>query len=134
MKQPANPPAAAARLRRHGPNLPEAALRVHAEQVTRALTEQRDRWRHGFTRRQVIAGAGAVGVASLAMQLTTTRVAFGDPATTTRALIVIFLRGGMDGLSVVVPANDRYLMKARPGIAVPTGALLPGDASFGLHP
>src|SRR5690349_674881 len=42
----------------------------------------------------------------LGSQLVTTRVAFGDPATTNRALIAIFLRGGMDGLSVVVPAGD----------------------------
>jgi uncharacterized protein (DUF1501 family) len=121
-------------LRRHGPTLPEAAIRVHASRVTAQLAEQRDRWRHGFTRRRVLAGAGAVGVASLAAQLTTTRVAFGDPETTKRTLVVVFLRGGMDGLSVVVPAGDPNLAKARRTIAVPAGALLAGDGRFGLHP
>ena len=48
--------------------------------------------------------------------------------------MVVFLRGGMDGLSVVVPAGDPDLLAARPNIAVPAGALLPFDTGFGLHP
>ncbi|HEY2948590.1 MAG TPA: DUF1501 domain-containing protein [Micromonosporaceae bacterium] len=123
-----------AELRRHGPTAGDAAIRVHADRVAAGLAAQRDRWRHGFTRRRVLAGAGAVGVASLATQLITTRVAFGDPATTKRTLVVVFLRGGMDGLSVAVPAGDPDLAKARPTIGVPAGALLPGDDRFGLHP
>jgi uncharacterized protein (DUF1501 family) len=121
-------------LRRHGPNLPEAAIRMQAEAVAGSLAEQRDRWRYGFTRRRVIAGAGAVGVASLANQIVTTRVAFGAPSTTTRTLVVVFLRGGMDGLSVVVPRGDRNYLNARGGIAVQPGALIAGDSRFGLHP
>jgi uncharacterized protein (DUF1501 family) len=133
---PAGPvrPRSADELRRHGPNLAEAALRVQAETVTADLAAQRDRWRYGFTRRRVIAGAGAVGVASLAGQLATTRVAFGAPETTNRALVVVFLRGGLDGLSVVVPRGDRNYLNARRNVAVPDGALLPGDNRFGLHP
>jgi len=121
-------------LLRYGPNLPEAALRVHAEAVTGALATQRDRWRKGFTRRTVLAGAGAVGCAALGTQLVTTRVAFGDPATTKRTLVVVFMRGGMDGLSVVVPAGDPNLVRARPNIVVPAAALLPAGRGFGLHP
>ena len=127
-------PRTAAELARFGPTLPEAAIRVQAEAVAADLAAQRDAWRKGFTRRRVLAGAGAVGVASLANQLTTTRVAFGAPATTKRTLVVVFLRGGMDGLSVVVPRDDRNYLDARRGIAVPTGALVAGDARFGLHP
>jgi uncharacterized protein (DUF1501 family) len=121
-------------LARLGPNLAEATVRVHAETVAVDLAQQRDSWRRGFTRRRVLAGAGAVGCAALGTQLVTTRVAFADPATTTRTLVVVFMRGGMDGLSVIVPANDANLRRARPGIAVPTAALLPGDSRFGLHP
>ena len=121
-------------LLRHGPNEAEAAVRVQAEAVTAALTEQKDRWRYGFTRRRVLAGAGAVGVASLASQIATTRVAFGAPSTTKRTLVVVFLRGGMDGLSVVVPRGDRNYLDARGGIAIQPGALLAGDSRFGLHP
>ncbi|HET6211781.1 MAG TPA: DUF1501 domain-containing protein [Micromonosporaceae bacterium] len=116
------------------PSTVDDAVRRQAEQVTGALAEQRDRWRRGFTRRRVIAGAGAVGVAALGAQLATTRVAFGDPATDKRSLVVVFLRGGMDGLSVIVPAFDGNLYRARRNIAVPAGTLLAGDRGFGLHP
>ena len=121
-------------LRRHGPNLPEAALRVAADQVTTHLASEKARWDKGFTRRRVIAGAGAVGVAALGTQIVTTRYSFADPATNTRTLVVVFLRGGMDGLSVVVPTADANLLKARPSIGIQAAALLPGDSRFGLHP
>ncbi len=134
MIDPQKQPRTGAELLRHGPNAAEAAVRLQAEEVASTLAAQRDRWRKGFTRRRVIAGAGAVGVAALGTQLGTTRVAFGDPATTKRTLVVIFLRGGMDGLSVVVPASDPNYYRARPGIAVPASALLPAGRGFGLHP
>jgi len=121
-------------LRRHGPNTAEAAVRVQAEAVTADLARQRDQWRKGFTRRRVLAGAGAVGCAALGTQLVTTKYAFAAPGSTNRTLVVVFMRGGMDGLSVVVPANDANLLRARPGIGVPSAALLPGDSRFGLHP
>src|SRR5262245_53146901 len=133
MTSPADTTGRAA-IRRHGPNAFEAALRVHAEDVTTRLSAQRDRWRRGFTRRRVLTATGGLGVAALGAQLATTRVAFADPATTTRTLVVVFLRGGMDGLSVLVPAKESGLYRARPNIAVPAAALLPGDSRFGLHP
>jgi uncharacterized protein (DUF1501 family) len=40
----------------------------------------------------------------------------------------------MDGLSVVVPAGDANLRRARPNLVVEAGALLPADSRFGLHP
>src|SRR5258705_5249941 len=121
-------------LRRYGPNPAEAVIRLGAEQVAADLAAAKERWHRGFTRRRVIAGAGAVGVAALGSQLVTARYAFADPATNTRTLIVVFMRGGMDGLSVIVPANDPNLRKARPKIGIPMEALLPGDSRFGLHP
>jgi uncharacterized protein (DUF1501 family) len=123
-------------LLRHGPNLPEAAIRLHAQQVRVDLTREKDKWRNGFTRRRVIAGAGAVGVAALGSQLVTSRYAFAAPAAAadTRTLVVVFLRGGMDGLSVIVPAGDSNLRRARPNIGVEAAALLPLDSRFGMHP
>lgn len=120
-------------LSRHGPTPAEAALRRQAERVREALAGQRDAWRAGFTRRRVLGGLGGMGVAALGSQLVTTRVAFGQ-AGSGNTLVVIFLRGGVDGLSVVVPRGDAALREARPGIAVPDGALLAGDDRFGLHP
>lgn len=49
-------------------------------------------------------------------------------------LVVVFLRGGTDGLSAVVPAGDPGYYANRPGIAVPAEATLPLDTMFGLHP
>ena len=127
-------PRTADELRRHGPTLADAAVRVHAEQVGADLVAQRERWRHGFTRRRALFGVAGAGIAALGTQLVTTRVAFADPATTNRALVVVFLRGGMDGLSVVQPANDANLRAARPTITIPAAALLPAGRGFGLNP
>ena len=49
-------------------------------------------------------------------------------------MVVISLRGGIDGLGVVVPHGDPAYYKARPSTAVAAGALLCKDAMFGLHP
>jgi uncharacterized protein (DUF1501 family) len=120
-------------LARLGPNLPEATLRARAARVQADRAARDDAWRGGFTRRRFLAGAGAVGVASLGTQLVTTRASFGaDSGTGT--LVVVFLRGGMDGLSVVVPADDQHLVAARPDISIPGRELLPLDRGFGLHP
>jgi uncharacterized protein (DUF1501 family) len=100
-----------------------------------ALQVQQEQWKGGFTRRRVVAGLGAVGVAALGSQLVTTKVAFAaTPAVDTRTLVVVFLRGGMDGLSLVVPAFDADYYKARPTIGVPQSKLLAGHRGFGLHP
>lgn len=55
-----------------------------------------------------------------------------------RRLVVVFLRGAVDGLNVVVPwADDRYY-EARPSIAIPkpgqVGGVTDLDGYFGLHP
>ncbi|HEY3142342.1 MAG TPA: hypothetical protein VGJ86_14485, partial [Acidimicrobiales bacterium] len=108
-------------------------IRDAAEQVQAERDHRRDLWRHGFTRRRFVAGLGMTGVASLGAQLVTTRVSYAaDSGSGT--LIVIFLRGGLDGLSVVVPADDPDLLAARPKIAVRGASLLPLDRGFGLHP
>ncbi len=53
-------------------------------------------------------------------------------------LIVIFLRGAVDGLNVVVPYKDDRYYQVRPGIAIPKagndGGVLDLDGYFGLHP
>jgi uncharacterized protein (DUF1501 family) len=112
----------------------EAALRARAETVQDDRRQRAADWSRGFTRRRLLAGAGFAGVAAVGSQLVTTRVSFGDPAQTRGTLVVVFLRGGMDGLSVVVPADDPHLLAARPTIAVRAGSLLPLDRGFGLHP
>ncbi len=55
--------------------------------------------------------------------------ASGDPR-----LLVVVLRGGMDGLSVVVPHGDKHYAGARGSLAIPRSELLDVDGFFGLHP
>lgn len=61
------------------------------------------------------------------------------PATERRKLVVVMLRGAIDGLSVVAPHADPAYYQARSTIALAVpgsgeGSLLPLDARFGLHP
>lgn len=51
-----------------------------------------------------------------------------------RILIVLSMRGAVDGMSLVVPHGDPVYYQARPRIAVPSDRLLVPDAMFGLHP
>ncbi|CDM95853.1 MAG: DUF1501 domain-containing protein [Limnospira sp. PMC 1291.21] len=55
-----------------------------------------------------------------------------------KRLIVLFLRGGIDGLNVVVPYGDSDYYQARPAIAIPRpqqeGGAIKLDQHFGLHP
>ncbi|PWT94577.1 MAG: hypothetical protein C5B53_12800 [Candidatus Melainabacteria bacterium] len=55
-----------------------------------------------------------------------------------KRLIVILLRGGMDGLNVVVPYGDPNYYELRPTIAVPRPGnelgVIDLDGHFGLHP
>jgi uncharacterized protein (DUF1501 family) len=56
----------------------------------------------------------------------------------TKRLIVVFLRGAVDGLSVVIPHQETDYYQARPTIAVPypheTDGAIDLDGFFGLHP
>jgi uncharacterized protein (DUF1501 family) len=55
-----------------------------------------------------------------------------------KRLIVIFLRGAVDGLNVVVPYRETAYYDARPTIAIPqpgqNGGAIDLDGQFGLHP
>jgi uncharacterized protein (DUF1501 family) len=64
---------------------------------------------------------------------TITTALLAAPGTSTRFLLV-FLRGGYDAASLLVPTASSFYYEARPNIAVPREALLPLDADWGLHP
>jgi len=54
-------------------------------------------------------------------------------------LVLVFLRGAYDGLSMLVPHGDPHYVAIRPNIAIPKPdgtlkAALPLDDTFGLHP
>lgn len=80
-----------------------------------------------------LTGVAAVGATMLP------RLAFASGASGTRdTLVVVFLRGGMDGLNVVVPHADADYYRIRPAIAIPRPGSPSGaidlDGRFGLHP
>jgi uncharacterized protein (DUF1501 family) len=56
-----------------------------------------------------------------------------------KVLVVVFQRGGMDGLNVVVPFKDRVYYQLRPSIAIAEpasggGRAIDLDGFYGLHP
>jgi uncharacterized protein (DUF1501 family) len=90
----------------------------------------------GLSRRRFLAGMTATSGAAVAASV------FGDAfrqasfgrAVGNNVLVVISLRGGVDGMGMVVPHGDPAYYTARPTIGIPPTALWGADAMFGLHP
>ncbi|MBI5092708.1 MAG: DUF1501 domain-containing protein [Candidatus Hydrogenedentes bacterium] len=57
----------------------------------------------------------------------------GDPDQP-HTLVVVFLRGGADGLNMVAPVEDDAYYRLRPRIAIPKDQALPLDGFFRLNP
>jgi uncharacterized protein (DUF1501 family) len=53
----------------------------------------------------------------------------GDPR-----LLIVVLRGGMDGINTVVPFGDSHYVSMRGDIAIPRASTIRLDSFFGLHP
>ena len=90
---------------------------------------------YGVTRRNVLKSAGLIGMAGVSTAMfgdVLTSTAYG--ATTGNILVVLSLRGGADGMSMMVPHAESAYYSARPNIAVKKETLLAPDATFGLHP
>jgi len=58
----------------------------------------------------------------------------GTHLTGEEALVVVFLRGGADGLTLVPPVGDDAYHRLRPRLRVSARDALPLDGFFGLHP
>ncbi len=80
-----------------------------------------------LTRRTLLTAAGTLLFA-----------APGAAAERKKTLVCIFLRGGVDSLSIVVPHGERAYYDERPTIAIAaprrSGGAIALDARFGLHP
>src|SRR5579885_3727961 len=62
-------------------------------------------------------------------------IAQASPAPQNHArLVVIFLRGAVDGLNVVPPHGEPAYFQARPAIAPARASIIDLDGRFGLHP
>jgi len=118
---------------RLGPTYADGLLRAHAARVEADRTDRDEQWSGGFTRRRFLAGAGMAGVATLGSQLVTARASYGQSAGE-GTVIVVFMRGGADGLGILVPVDDPHLIEKRPDIGLRGSTLLPLERGFGLHP
>ncbi|HEY9721572.1 MAG TPA: DUF1501 domain-containing protein [Oscillatoriaceae cyanobacterium] len=90
-----------------------------------------------MNRREFLKTAATLGLFTV-IPLGTGGWAVGGPGPARKRLIVLFLRGAVDGLSVVVPHFESAYYDARPTIAIPrpggTDGVLDLDGRFGLHP
>ena len=64
---------------------------------------------------------------------------FAAPAAGSSRLLLVFLRGGYDAASLLVPTASSFYREVRPNIAIPRAAdgvrgALPLNADWGLHP
>lgn len=96
-----------------------------------------------LTRRHFLQSSGAL---ALYLGVSPTRAiaapfTLGTPVTVAKrkTLVVIFLRGGVDGLNLLVPHADPNYRTLRPTIAIPgptaaQGGCLDLDGFYGLHP
>ena len=83
-------------------------------------------------RRTLLKSLAALPTAALAGQL------WAAPASKTR-LLFVFMRGGYDATSLLVPISSQYYYQVRPNIAIPRpgtdlNTALPIDSDWGLHP
>jgi uncharacterized protein (DUF1501 family) len=88
----------------------------------------------GVSRRTVLKAAALGGAITLGSSLVPVQAAFGAAATPTDTLVVLFLRGGADWLSMVAPLGDPNYAKARPTIGLQAAGSAALDPMFGLHP
>jgi len=90
----------------------------------------------GLSRRRFMAGmaaAGTTGVATTMFGDAVRQASFGNVGGG-NVLVVISLRGGIDGLGMVVPHGDPAYYAARRTLALPAASLVAKDPMFGLHP
>jgi uncharacterized protein (DUF1501 family) len=84
-----------------------------------------------ITRRQFLTRTGlTVGSFLLPGGVLDARAAV-DPS---KVLVTVFLKGGADGLNLVIPAGDPNYYDARPHVSIPEGDEIPLDGFFAAHP
>lgn len=90
----------------------------------------------GLSRRRFLQAVGVLGAAAVTPAALSCQAAYASTGSWAGpVLVVLSLRGGVDGLSVVAPIGDPDYARLRPTIAVPASrALATGDRRFGLHP
>ncbi len=85
--------------------------------------------RRFFLRNGALAVAGTAALPGFLV-----RSAMAETRATKQRLVVVFQRGAVDGLNVVVPYREKAYYTMRPGIAIPQLQVADLDGFFGLHP
>lgn len=120
-----------------GPDAPTQASRLAKAPVSDlsedlAVLGAGGRSRMTFSRRLALKGGMAAVGALLAPSLLP-RYAMSASAAERGTVILLFLRGGADGLSLVAPLGDRNLGARRPTIALSESTSIPLDSMFALN-
>jgi uncharacterized protein (DUF1501 family) len=93
-----------------------------------------------MTSRRWLLKSSALSLAGVGLAPTSfARVGVRSAGSPVRTLVVVFQRGGADGLNIVVPHRDCAYYRLRPTLAIPrpgsgADAALDLDGFFGLHP
>ena len=91
-----------------------------------------------MNRRAVLQTMGAAGAGMIVLGPNAWASALSPRTAPARRLIVVFLRGAVDGLSLVVPYREKNYYRLRPTIAIAkpgeTDGAIDLDGNFGLHP
>lgn len=112
-------------------SLEEAARLVQQANTVPGVHEvDPEEGRRGFDRRMFVR-SGTIGAGALALATAAPKMAFAAGAKD--LLVTVFLRGGMDGLSAVVPVTDPAYYKARPNIAVKPEQTFALNSAYGMN-
>src|SRR3982074_2009499 len=89
-----------------------------------------------ITRRIFLRNSALAVVGTTAIPGFLTRAAFGavEPGARNKRLVLVFRRGGGEGLNIVSPHGEPQYYAMRPSINIPRKAVLDLDGFFGLHP
>ena len=90
------------------------------------------------TRRQFVKGGVAAFTVTFAAPELLSELALAQ-GSTARNLVILYLSGGNDSLSMVIPYNDPFYSSRRPTIGLPAASVLPvgtdsSRVALGLHP
>jgi uncharacterized protein (DUF1501 family) len=92
-----------------------------------------------FTRRQFVKGGVSAFTVGFAAPQFLTELAFAQQGAPSRNLVVLYLGGGNDALSTLIPYRDAAYYSRRPTLAIPAGSVIQigSDSAgneLGLHP
>ncbi|MGH9597171.1 MAG: DUF1501 domain-containing protein [Edaphobacter sp.] len=100
---------------------------IHGRDVARRMVTRR-----GFMKGGALALVGTSAIPTFLSRSVLAEVT--TAAANKKKLVVLFQRGAVDGLNVVVPYKEKNYYAMRPTIAIQEKDVLELDGSFGLHP